>query len=94
MQYPYPPTPTPISGKINYYSVLQISTLHLVKNKPFGVFGQHMVQSSEIVGSIVHDFLRLWDGDVDCIHYLCREITPVKFLRKGWETKAYKREAR
>lgn len=81
-------------GKINYYSVLQISTLCLIKNRPFGVLGQYMVQSSEIVGSIVHDFLCLWYGDVDCIHYLRREVTPVKFLQKGWETKACKQQAR
>lgn len=52
-----------------------------------------MVQSSEIVGGIDHDFLCLWDADVDCIHYLRREITPVKYLWKGWETKAYKKES-
>lgn len=52
-----------------------------------------MVQSSEVVGGIVHDFVRLWNGDVDCLHYLRREVTPVKFLQEGWETKAYKREA-
>lgn len=72
-------------------SVLQKKPPSHIKNRPFGVFGQCMVQSSEIVGGIDHDFLRLWDADVDCIHYLRREITPVKYLRKSWEKKHIKR---
>lgn len=47
-------------------------------NRPLGISGQYKVESSVIVGSVVYDFLCVRNTDVDCIHYLCGEVTPVK----------------
>lgn len=40
-----------------------------------------MVESSVIVGGVVYDLLCVRNTDVDCIHYLSCEVTPVKYLQ-------------
>lgn len=42
---------------------------------------QYLVESPEIVGGVVYDFLRVGNADVDCIHYLGGEVTPVERLQ-------------
>lgn len=58
--------------KINKYKI---------QNRPFCVVAQYLVESPEIVGGVVYDFLRVGNADVDCIHYLGGEVTPVERLR-------------
>lgn len=48
---------------------------------PLAVSGQDEVESSEIVGGVVDDLLRVSNADVDCIHYLLCEVTPIKYLQ-------------
>lgn len=49
-------------------------------NRPLGVSAQYKVDSSEIVGGVVYDFLRVRNADVDCVHYFGSEVTPVERL--------------
>lgn len=48
---------------------------------PLGVFGQDKVKSFVIVGGVVYDLLCVRNADVDSIHYLSSEVTPVKYLQ-------------
>lgn len=48
---------------------------------PLVVFGQDNAESSVIVGGVVDDFLCVRNTDIDCIHYLRCEVTPVKYLQ-------------
>lgn len=52
-------------------------------NRPLGVFAQDDVESSVIVWGVIYDLLCVGNTDVDCVHYLSGEVTPVKYLPDG-----------
>lgn len=52
-----------------------------IQNRPLCVVAQYLVESPEIVGGVVYDFLRVGNADVDCVHYLGGEVAPVERLR-------------
>ena len=67
LQHPKAPTNTSVSNK----------NIHT----PLVVFGQDNAESSIIVGRVVDDLLCVRNTDIDCIHYLRCEVTPVKYLQ-------------
>lgn len=58
-----------------------IACFVLPLHKPLGISSQHKVESSVIVWGVVDDFLCIRNADVDRVHYLSREVTPVKCLQ-------------
>lgn len=56
-------------------------TTENIQNRPLCVVAQYLVESPEIVGGVVYDFLRVGNADVDCVHYLGSEVAPVERLR-------------
>ena len=70
--------------------LLYTNTLQTHTHKPLGVSGQDKVESSVIVGGVVYDLLSVRNTDIDCVQYLCSEVTPVKYLQD--KSKSEKKE--
>lgn len=77
------PAPTITHSQTGYYTLTQLQT-HT--NRPLAVSGQDEVESSVIVGGVVNDLLCVRNADVDCIHYLGGEVSPVKYLQDKSES--------